>query len=161
MSTYRYKFDPTFLKHLETFSTINKWCKPKDFKENFEKWTTDNQCIIREEVKRLQQLGYDGDVIKKMYTSARYYFKNKSGEKKDPKKRKKYIRLDKSILNTMDIQIKRFDGKPSDGFTNFIENIDSYFQKVEKEKINAMLKDEANLKKIKKTYKNRYFLCNK
>ena len=89
------------------------------------------------------------------------YFKNKSGEKKDQKKRKKYIRLDKNILNMMDIQIKRFDGKPSDGFTNFIENIDSYFQKVEKEKINAMLKDEANLKKIKKTYKNRYFLCNK
>ena len=158
MSTYRYKFDPTFLEHLERFSTINKWCKPKDFKENFEKWTTDNQSLIQDESNRLQELGYNGDVLKKIYTSARYYFKNKSGEKKEPKKRKQYIRLDKEILNNMDIHIKRFDGKPSDGFTNFIENTDLYFQKDAKEKMDSMLKDDAYQKKIKKTYKNRYFL---
>tara|TARA_B100001559_G_C16482934_1_gene614655 strand:+ start:1408 stop:1893 length:486 start_codon:yes stop_codon:yes gene_type:complete len=161
MSTYRYKFDPAFLKHLERFSIINKWCKPKDFKENFEKWTTDNHLLIQGESKRLQELGYDGDVIKKMYTSARYYFKNKSGEKKEPKKRKQYIRLDKEILNMIDMHIKRFDGKPSDGFTDFIGNTGMYFQKEIKDKMDVMLNDDASLKKIKKTYKNRCFMHNK
>ena len=70
----------------------------------------------------------------------------------------------------MDGHIKRFDGKPSDGFVNFIEhfgdfdintNLGLYFPDEEKETINAMLKDDACQKKLKKTYKNRYFMYNK
>ena len=40
-----------------------------------------------------------------MYKSVRYYFKNKSTEKKEAKKRRQYIGLDREFLDAIDIQI--------------------------------------------------------
>ena len=79
--TYRYKFSNEFLENLKEFTRIHKFDDAKVFKENFETWKEDNDETITREVNYMRNMGYEGDVIDKMYKSARYYFKNKSNEK--------------------------------------------------------------------------------
>jgi hypothetical protein len=158
MTTYRYKFSEQFQKHLVDFSTINKWCEPKQFKENWEKWISENNTIIQPEIRRLETLGYKGDALKKMYTSVRYYFKNKNCENVEPKKRNKYNRIDPAILQLMDMHIKRFDRKPSEGFDDFQK---IYSMGPIKDKLEDKIGKNEYTKKFKKTYKNRYFMNNK
>jgi hypothetical protein len=40
-----------------------------------------------------------------MFKSAKYYFRKKSTEKKDPAKRRTYINVDKELINAMDNHI--------------------------------------------------------
>lgn len=163
MNIYRYKFTNEFTEELFKFSKIHQYDHRKDFKEAWEKWMEDNESIVNEEVRRLINLGYEGDIIDKMFKSARYYFRKKSTEKKEPMKRRVYVGTSKELLEAMDEHIKKNiisgDFKPSDGFDEFCrENID-----ILKEQVNMLFKagfsdsDEIKLK-IKKTYKNRYFL---
>ena len=98
-----------------------------------------------------------------MFKSARYYFRKKSTEKKIPSTRRVYRGVQKELLEAMDTHIKSSikeeDYKPSDGFDKFCkQHID-----VIKVEVNELLKigftDAVEIKnKIKKTYKNRYFL---
>jgi hypothetical protein len=115
------------------------------------------------ELRRLKELGYEGDIIDKMFKSCRYYFRKKSTEKKEPTKRRIYVGMQKEMLEAMDDHIKTNIGignfKPSIGFDEFCkENIDLL-----KEEVAALCRagmtDPVDIKaKIKKTYKNRYFL---
>jgi hypothetical protein len=164
IAIYRYKFTNEFMNELFKFSKIHQYDHRKDFKEAWDKWMDENDDIIDEEVRRLTTLGYEGDIIDKMFKSARYYFRKKSTEKKDPVKRRVYVGTHKDLLEAMDDHINKNmnsgNFKPSDGFDEFCkENIDLL-----KEQINALCKagftDSNEIKfKIKKTYKNRYFLA--
>ena len=160
---YRYKFTNEFTNELFKFSKVHQYDHRKDFKEAWEVWMDDNENIVDEEVRRLTNLGYDGDIIDKMFKSARYYFRKKSTEKKAPAKRRIYVGSQKDLLEAMDDHIKSNissrEFKPSDGFDEFCKkNID-----ILKEQVNMLcqsgLTDSNEIKtKIKKTYKNRYFL---
>jgi len=163
VNIYRYKFTPEFMNDLFIFSKIHQYDHRSDFKEAWEKWTEDNENIVSVEVNRLNDLGYQGDIIDKMYKSARYYFRKKSTEKKPAALRRDYISVSKHLINAMDEHIRaeiyREDYKPSDAFDEFCKtNVD-----VLKENIAIICKngltDAVEIKnKIKKTYKNRYFL---
>jgi hypothetical protein len=159
---YRYKFANKFTEELFKFSKVHQYDHRKDFKEAWEKWMDENNDLIEAEVRRLTNLGYDGDIIDKMYKSARYYFRKKSTEKKEPSKRRIYVDTQKELLESMDEHIKTNisrDFKPSDGFDDYCKkNVD-----ILKEEVNLLCKagynDSNEIKlKIKKTYKNRYFL---
>jgi hypothetical protein len=97
-----------------------------------------------------------------MFKSARYYFRKKNTCIVEPKKRGTYLCIQKEILDAMDKHISNsFDTKPSDKFNDFC--IQS--QSILKEEIIRLMKENKHdaediKKKIKKTYKNRYFLCN-
>ena len=162
ISIYRYKFTDVFIEELYKFSKIHQYDHRKDFKEAWEKWVDESAETISQEVNRLTELGYDGDVVDKMFKSARYYFRKKGTEKKEPKKRCSYVGTAKELLDAMDNHLnsninKEF--KPSNGFEDFCkENIDLL-----KEEVNRLIccniKDSNEIKKkIKKTYKNRYFV---
>jgi hypothetical protein len=160
---YRYKFTNEFTDELYKFSKIHQYDHRKDFKEAWEIWTDENLGLIDGETRRLTNLGYDGDILDKMFKSARYYFRKKSTEKKAPVKRRIYVGSQKELLETMDAHIKSSilsgEFKPSDGFDEFCK------QNVEilKDQVNLFIRagitDANEIKsKIKKTYKNRYFL---
>ena len=77
---------------------------------------------------RLTDLGYEGDIIDKMFKSARYYFRKKSTEKNEPQARRTYIGTQKELLDAMDEHIinniKKNDYKPSTAFHEFcLENL--------------------------------------
>lgn len=160
---YRYKFTNEFTDELFKFSKVHQYDHRKDFKEAWEIWLEENTNLVDDEVRRLTNLGYDGDINDKMFKSARYYFRKKSTEKKEPAKRRIYVGAHKELLETMDEHIKKSlksgDFKPSDGFDEYCkQNID-----VLKEQVNMLCQagftDSDEIKaKIKKTYKNRYFL---
>lgn len=82
IAIYRYKFTNEFMNELFKFSKIYQYDHRKDFKEAWDKWMDENDDIIDEEVRRLKTLGYEGDIIDKMFKSARYYFRKKSTEKR-------------------------------------------------------------------------------
>ena len=163
VNIFRYKFTDDFTGELFKFSKIHQYDHRKDFKEAWNIWTEDNDDIVSEEVRRLTNLHYDGDILDKMFKSARYYFRKKSTEKKEPLKRRDYIAIHRDLLDAMDDHIKSNisgdDYKPSDGFDEFCKaNIDLL-----KEEVNILCRNgftnSVEIKnKIKKTYKNRYFL---
>ena len=164
VNIYRYKFTEDFTDELFKFSKIHQYDERKAFKEAWNIWMEDNENIVNEEFKRLRDLGYGGDIFDKMFKSARYYFRKKSTEKKEPAKRRIYIGTQKDMLEAIDDHIKtnilRGDFKPSDGFDEFCkENVNLL-----KEEVAVLcrsgLTDSNEIKaKIKKTYKNRYFLA--
>lgn len=163
VNIFRYKFTDDFNKELYKFSKIHQYDERKDFKEAWTIWMEEQDDIINDEIRRLTNLGYDGNILDKMFKSARYYFRKKSTEKKAPKKRRNYMGAQKELLDAMDEHIKLNINnayyKPSDGFDDFCKsNVDLL-----KNEVNVLCRigfnDASEIKaKIKKTYKNRYFL---
>jgi len=163
VNIYRFKFNENFTDELYTFSKIHQYDHRKDFKEAWEIWIEERDDIISEEVRRLSNLGYDGDILDKMYKSARYYFRKKSTEKKAPQKRQAYQSVQKDLLESMDEHIKSHvndeNYKPSYGFDSFCkENKDLLQEEVAILCKNGFTDSEKIKQKIKKTYKNRYFI---
>jgi len=160
---FRFKFTENFMEELSNFSKIHQYDHRKDFKEAWVKWTEENDDLVTKEVQRLVALGYPNEeeiVDDKMFKSARYYFRKKSAVKAEPKQRRQYIGIDHEILETMDrhivTNIHNDDYKPKTAFVMFCkENED-----VLKQTIIKMSISDAKLiqDKIKKTYKNRYFM---
>lgn len=159
---YRFKFQDEFSVILYKFAKLHQYDSRQDFKEAWKEWVDDNEETIMREESRLQELGYEGKVKDKMFKSARYYFRKKSTEKPLPKNRKKYIGLSKHFINIIDEHIKNglsnSEMKPSDGYNNFIETNN---EEIESENIylkNNEYNKEEITNKLKKTYKNRYFI---
>ena len=161
VNIYRYKFTDEFTQELFKFAKIHQYDERKAFKEAWNIWMEDNDDIVNEEYCRLKELGYDGDILDKMFKSARYYFRKKSTEKKEPSKRRVYVGTQKNLLEAMDehirLNIVSGEFKPSEGFDEFCK------QHVEliKEEISILYRaGYTNVNeiesKIKKTYKNRY-----
>lgn len=138
---FRFNFDETFAGELLSFSKINQYLDRKEFKEKWEEWIVDHDEKIQTEIRRLESLGYKGDVMVKMFKSARYYFRTKSSNK--PKQRRQYLPQDKAILQEIDDFLE--NDMKTEGFTpksSFIKWCDT----PEKEE-------------MKKTFKNRYYLA--
>jgi hypothetical protein len=163
VNIFRYKFTDDFTSELFKFSKIHQYDHRKDFKEAWKTWLEENVEIVEEETRKLKKLGYQGNVEDKMFKSARYYFRKKSTEKKAPAKRRDYVSVGKLLLEAMDTHIRMLinteDYKPSDGFDSFCNKNKDLL----KEEVNTLCKngltDSNEIKnKIKKTYKNRYFL---
>ena len=79
---YRYKFADDVCAELDRFSKVHQYDDRVTFKEAWTEWTNDSEDLISAEVRRLTNLGYEGDVVDKMYKSARYYYRKKSTVKK-------------------------------------------------------------------------------
>ena len=62
INIFRYKFNNDFINPLYQFSKIHQYDHRKDFKEAWKTWTEENETIVDEEMRRLLNLGYDGDV---------------------------------------------------------------------------------------------------
>ena len=163
INIYRYKFTNEFTCELFTFSKIHQYDHRKDFKEAWKIWLEENESIVDDEVRRLHNLNYEGNVQEKMFKSARYYFRKKSTEKKEPIERRIYVSVQKDLLDAIDehinLQIKNENYKPSQGFDEFCKyNIDLLKNEVNILCKNGLTDSNEIRKKIKKTYKNRYFL---
>jgi hypothetical protein len=163
LNIYRYKFTDDFIIELYNFSKVHQYDHRTDFKEAWNHWVEDNSEIVEEEVRRLVDLGYEGDVIDKMFKSARYYFRKKGTEKRAPQERRDYVTSDKDFLRTIDEHIRlNLDNekiKPSEGFEEYCkDNIEALREEIGRLYKNGIKNHKEIQNKIKKTYKNRYFL---
>jgi len=181
LSTHRYVLSAEIIEHIDEFSKIHQYDERKDFKENWENWTKeeDIEPIINDEVKRLKNLGYTGDVLTKMFKSARYYYRNKptKSEDEDKKDRKSYEKLPQLILEQIDVHINNQINKntvqnidrdvkkstitPAECFNNYlIENKQEILKTIQESSANKQIvkQDVENIiNRYKKTYKNRFY----
>lgn len=160
---FRFKFSDDFISELSQFAKIHQYDDRHAFKEAWNNWVEENQDLVDTESRNLINNGYDGDVLDKMFKSARYYFRKKSTEKKDPVVRRTYINVDKQLLDAMDEHIMENidddDYQPKSGFTDFCNSNIELLKKVVNEICQSGIKDAREIEdKIKKTYKNRYFV---
>ena len=160
---YRFKFTEEFMVYLYNFSKIHQYDDRKDFKEAWTVWTEENDDIIDGEMRRLLNLGYEGDVLDKMFKSARYYFRKKSTERIEPKQRRQYISVTKDLLDAMDRHIENniYDDnyQPKTGFITFCKDNETLLKDTISSICGQGIKESELIEyKIKKTYKNRYFM---
>ena len=160
---YRFKFTEEFMVYLYNFSKIHQYDDRKDFKEAWTVWTEENDDIIDGEMRRLLNLGYEGDVLDKMFKSARYYFRKKSAERIEPKQRRQYISVTKDLLDAMDRHIENniYDDnyQPKTGFITFCKDNETLLKDTISSIFGQGIKESELIEyKIKKTYKNRYFM---
>ena len=162
INIYRYKFTQEFMDELHNFSKIHQYDDRVQFKEAWEIWTKEYEEIIREEVEKLSYNGYQGDILDKMFKSARYYFRKKSTIKPEAKERREYVSFQKNILNIMDEHIRITKLKPANGFLDFCNsNMDALKREIAYLVDHNITDSKVIQIKFKKTYKNRYFLLNK
>tara|TARA_Y100000589_G_C27074025_1_gene596668 strand:- start:16 stop:543 length:528 start_codon:yes stop_codon:yes gene_type:complete len=166
-NVYRFNFDNTIVNALKSFSKTHQYDDIDTYKEAWKLWVDENKESIDRESERLVNLGYEGNVLEKLYKSGRYYFRNKSTAEKKPKKRRPYISIDYNIIASMDNHINKNIKKegftPANGYDLFC---DSYKELLTEEIIrlnnNSEKLDKDDLiNKIKKTYKNRYFIISR
>jgi hypothetical protein len=156
---YRYNFSNDFNLNLYEFSKIHQYDDRKQFREAWNVWKDDNQEIIEQEVTRLSELKYSGDIMDKMFKSARYYFRKKSTVRPEPKERRSYQSVQKMLLETMDRYINdNRTIRPSDSFVEFCENHKEDLREEVIHLVECGLEQAEIINKIKKTYKNRYFI---
>lgn len=165
---FRYKFEENIISEMNYFAKLHSHDTRDDFNEAWDLWKKENDTLIQRETMRLSSLGYNGNVIDKMYKSVRYYYRKKDDTLKNvqPKARKVYISLGNDILNKIDSFIafnsSNDDFKPSTYLIRFIEE-NLYDLEKEGEKLNKNHNISRNEfeEKLKKTFKNRYYLHSK
>ena len=157
---YRYKFSENFQSQLETFTKKHKFDNIETFRQHWSVWLDENKIFVDREIQLLESNGYNGDAIMKMYKSVRYYHKNKSEIKNEPKKRRIYISLDRDLLDAIDSHIDgNISSRPAIAYKNFMDdeqNSELIEKSVEDLKEHNLNTEDINLK-IKKTYKNRFY----
>jgi hypothetical protein len=160
---FRFQFTEAFMEDLYKFAKIHQYDHRKDFKEAWQIWLEENEDLVQEETDRLNNLGYDGDILDKMFKSARYYFRKKSPVKPEPKQRRQYISVSHELLEAMDAHIRTNIGlanyQPKTGFIDFYEANKCLVVQIFRSFFELNIKDGKFIQtKLKKTYKNRYFM---
>ena len=160
---YRFNLSDNITELLTHFAKLHANDDRKTYKKNWEKWCEDNQANLDIETRRLESLGYNGNVLDKIYKAGRYYFRVKVQEKNKPQERRQYVTMSLDVIEAMDEHInsiiKNTDFTPAKGYNIFCQ---TYLELIRNEIIR--LRDTFNLSsddivaKIKKTYKNRYYL---
>jgi hypothetical protein len=168
-SVYRFNFRPEFSNIIYKFSQIHQYDSCKDFKDAFTKLEEKHSEEFASESVYLESLGYLGDFKTKVFKSARYYFRKKSGGdlmicddeplgiagcKKKSTPRKKYTSIDYDLSTKITEYLEENHNlKPSDGFDAFCE----LYREEVNEEIGRWDEEENGLLKIKKTFKNKHF----
>lgn len=176
MKTFRFKFSQLITDELSAFSKLHQHDTRNEFKDAWKIWLQDNDTLVQNETTRLTTLGFNRNVVEKMYTSARYYLRNKSQIYTAPIERKKYEGIYSPILNTIDSQINMQIGQnisksgvslisPANAFSLFCEE----YQTIIANAIRCDLHIDPNtnisrdvvsnyINRLKKTYKNRFYI---
>ena len=164
--TLRFNISTEMSGILTDFHTKNKDSDRKQYREAWNLFIDEHSELISKEERDLVSAGFRGDIEQKLFTSVKYYLSKKTGDKIEPKERRQYVHICKNILLAMNEHIdekKNEDGyTPAKGFEDFSQKYESEIR-IETERLRTT--SELTIKqiefKIKKTYKNRYFILTK
>ena len=184
IKTNRHTYSEEVVEQLSSFAKIHEYDDRKEFKEAWQKWMEepDIKNLIVAEVSRLTVNGLSGDIVDRMYKSARYYYRKKGGSEAvtEPTVRKEYEGLPRTVLKTIDdyiySEINRNIVETEKGGNHIItitaaKSFTTYCKlhydvisdllppMNDEDKVNKNMREE--LKKVtdrlKKTYKNRFY----
>jgi hypothetical protein len=170
---FRHNFTENVMNELTAFAKLHEYDSLCDFKEAWKLWITQNNSIVVEETERLETAGFNGNVLDKMYKGVRYYFRKKSLVPVIQPVRHNYIALPKALLQLIDDQIHRqlrlthSSMPPAKGFelfchehkVNIVAEIQTFYNN-NVDVTSTITRDNVNafLEKLKKTYKNRFYI---
>jgi hypothetical protein len=165
---FRFKLTNELVEMINEFSKIHQYDDKKIYKEKWKEWLEINSEIIDREKERLINLGCNKNIEEKMYRSGRYYFRKKTDQDKKVTQRRKYISCDFNFIELIDnhindnIKLLKTNFKPSKEYIDFEETHNNDI-KTEIDRIHNLsetnnITKEDIVNKIKKTYKNRYYL---
>ena len=176
----RFEFSDELIEHVTAFANLHQYDDRKTYKEAWAAWLAHDEiaALLHAEIGRLNDLGYTGDVADKLFKSGRYYFRGKepANHPVNEKKHRKYVLLNRDLLNAMDDHIERglrqdengADANanaytPAKGFADFYKTwntteVDTTLRNEVARLSEIMPSGEAVHDKLKKTYKNRYFM---
>jgi hypothetical protein len=180
LKTYRFVLSPEVIDNLAEFAKVHQHDDRKSFKEAWQKWIKDEDIepIINDEVKRLKNSGFVGDVLDKMFKSTRYYYRNKSdsnNKDNENKTRKSYETVPRHILENIDKHIHtQINNKancilkdninistvsPAESFNIYLNENKAELLKLLQESNKKISREDIEnmIKKYKKTYKNRFY----
>jgi hypothetical protein len=175
---FRYSMSHIMTEEVFAFSKTHQFDDRHQFKESWEKWIIqeDIRQIFDQEIELMCEKGYKGDIITKIFKSARYYYRKRESLEIQPETspRKEYSRLSKTFLQSIDSFIEdqansqekktKKSAAPANIFNEYciqnqdilrmeIASIVSNYNKINNEPIDAYEIEE----KIKKTFKNREY----
>jgi hypothetical protein len=177
LQTHRFTFSDEVSEILMDFARIHQYDERKTYKEAWQALLQDEDTssILMKEAETIQQDGYVGDVLDKMFKSTRYYYRKKllkeskqSNIAKSP--RKEYETVPNYLLEEIDKHIKQEIAKqmtqqpittdktlqvlvsratPAKSFEQYYIE----YKNRELENVEELIDKE----KLKKTYKNRFY----
>lgn len=167
---FRFKFSHSMIEEMKSFSRIHQYDDKQTFKEAWNEWKDTHHELIQNEYNTLKELGFNGNIKDKIYKSIRYYYCKKiNSATNEPKKRRKCVPVNRNLLTLIDrhilMNIENIDHtkklfKPSIGFSQFALNNNDVENERERLQNEGLQNEEIELK-LKKTYKNRYFLLSR
>ena len=184
IKTNRYTYSEEVVEQLSSFAKVHEYDDRKEFKDAWQKWMEepDIKSLIVTEVSRLTANGLSGDILDRMYKSARYYYRKKGGEAvTEPTIRKEYEGLPRSVLKTIDdyiyseinrniVETDKGDNHiititAAQSFTTYCklhyDVISNLLPPMNDDDCNVNTNMREELKKVtdrlKKTYKNRFY----
>ncbi len=162
MEKYRYNLSNELLSYIK-INFINRF-DHSNFNNSWNEWITMERVkvLFKIEEKRLINEGWTGVINDKIKTSIKYYYLNKNEQKKSTKKkRRNYVHIDDKMTVLMNNFIKDTKiNKPSTAYDKFIEQNRLIYKK-ECLRLKEYMEDKETLIKIKKTFKNKFYLKNK
>ena len=182
----RFEFAGMLIEQVTAFANVHQYDDRKTYKEAWTTWLAHDEiaALLKTEVERLSALGYKGDVADKLFKSGRYYFRGKTNADDNKRnkcsaearteahteervKERKYVLMNRQLLNDMDEQIdcglRSAEYTPASGFADFCKtNAQSDIYCSEVARLSELMHTgDAVYDKLKKTYKNRYFMMTK
>lgn len=79
---HRFDFSKEMTEELESFTNLHQYDDRRAFKDAWKEWITEQtiQDRIQEEKTHLQNLGFQGNILDKMFKSVRYYHLKKKNQ---------------------------------------------------------------------------------
>ena len=200
LKIFRYKLSDNIMSLITQFAKIHQYDDRHSYKDAWlNQWLNDYGELVEREISRLEQLGYKGDVVDKMFKAGRYYFREKESlekkknkntseagddnnagadasgadaseageEREEEKPQRTYCVMNADVIKAMDKHLlsimKEPKFKPANGYKQFCEqHMDILRQEIARLiQVDAMMTSEKMAEKIKKTYKNRYYILSK
>jgi hypothetical protein len=174
LPVYRHSFTPDITEKLRCFSVMHKDLDRKAFQLAWQNWVDEHTAEVAEEVARMHTQGFTGDVVDKMYKSARYYYRKRAARLPAPqlpaeaKKQKqtqhaKFALKNKErgayqmLLRAIKRHLEMVQMKPKAGFESFCRTHAGLLREI----ITNTVKTPAELydfnQQLKKSFKNQYY----
>jgi len=162
MEKYNYQLSKYIINFIKT-DFIDKNDDNDDFDKLWNKWlhVEGVDRVFKLEKERLNMSGWEGDIHIKVYKSIKYYQIKKSKKKCTKKKRRNYIHISTDMKKQMyefidNTKIK----KPSNAYMEFLNTYKTSYDN-ETKQLKEHLHEKEIAIKIKKTFKNRFYIKNK
>lgn len=180
LPTFRFKLDDSIVLLISCFAEKHVFDDRKTYKSEWKLYYEDHYDVFSREIQRLIDLGYDKkeSIEEKLFKAGRYYFRKKNLNKtineieeiktinEIEEDTHKKIRMDKIILNSFDKHISHMSSSsvnnkivsPEKSFENYCKtNIEEITTEIMSIINSHNLSVSEITKKLKETYRNRYF----